>query len=70
MNWGRMLNRACGPFLLALLLGACGPETRPSAEDDARLNEAAEMLDEAPETLSNIEENQFEGAAANEPAPQ
>jgi hypothetical protein len=49
--------RACGPFLLALLLAACGNGTSPSAEENRQLDNAAEMLDAAPQTLSNIDDN-------------
>jgi len=54
---GRMPALACGPFLLALLLGACGDRTAPSAEENRQLDNAAEMLDEAPQTLGNIDSN-------------
>ena len=55
MNRGRMLSRACGPFLFALLLGACSDETRPSAAENEQLDDAAEMLNAAPATLENID---------------
>jgi hypothetical protein len=54
---GRMPYLACGPFLLALLLAACGNGTSPSAEENRQLDNAAEMLDAAPQMLSNIDEN-------------
>ena len=57
MNLGRMPFRVCGPFLLALLLGACGTGTAPSAEDNRQLDNAADMLDAAPEALGNIDSN-------------
>ena len=52
-----MPNRACGPFLLALLLGACAEDTRPSADESDQLNEAESALDSAPDTLANIDES-------------
>jgi hypothetical protein len=57
MDKGRMPVRACGPFLLALLLGACGSKTTPSAEENRQLDNAAEMLDAAPRSLGNIDSN-------------
>jgi hypothetical protein len=64
---GRMPYRACGPFLLALLLAACGSGTSPSAEENRQLDNAAEMLDAAPQTLGNIDGNALE-PAGNTPA--
>jgi hypothetical protein len=61
---GRMPPLACGPFVLALLLGACGDGTKPSAEDNRQLENAAEMLDAAPQTLGNIDSNAL-GPAGN-----
>ena len=58
-----MPHRACGPFLVALLLCACGDRSRPSAVESDQLNNAAEMLDSAPDALSNIDTS-----ALNEPA--
>jgi len=57
MDKGRMPVRACGPFLLALLLGACGSKTTPSAEENRQLDNAAEMLDAAPRSLGNVDSN-------------
>jgi hypothetical protein len=54
---GRMPTLACGPFLLVLLLAACGNRTAPSAEENRQLDNAAEMLDAAPQTLGNIDSN-------------
>ena len=48
---------ACGPFLCALLLGACGDGSKPSAEENEQLNNASEMLNEADNLLSDIDEN-------------
>lgn len=67
---GRMPYLACGPFVLALLLGACGNKTVPSAEQNRQLDNAAEMLDAAPQTLENIDANAIgpvdTNSAANE----
>jgi hypothetical protein len=65
MSKGRMPNWACGPFLLALLLCACGDRSRPSAEESDQLNNAAEMLDSAPDALANIDDNSLVNADAN-----
>ena len=65
MTKGRMPLLACGPFLLALLLCGCGNGTSPSAEENRQLNNAAEMLDEAPQMLSNIDENALGPAEEN-----
>lgn len=54
---GRMPYRACGPFLLAALICGCGTETRPSAEESARLDNAADMLNQAEDDLSDIDSN-------------
>jgi hypothetical protein len=54
---GRMPRSACGPFVLALMLSACGGNTAPSAEQNRQLDNAAEMLDAAPQTLGNIDAN-------------
>ncbi len=65
---GRMPLLACGPFLLALLASACSDGTSPSAEENRQLDNAAEMLDSAPDTLANIDENalnSLEGASEN-----
>jgi hypothetical protein len=41
---------------LCLLLAACDQSSSPSAEEDHELNEAANMLDEAPATLKTVDE--------------
>ena len=72
MMKGRMPRLACGPFLLALMLAACGNGTKPSAEENRELDNAAEMLDAAPQMLSNIDENALgptEGNALNRDEP-
>lgn len=54
-----MPRLACGPFLLALaFLQACGGDSEsPTAEQNAELDRAEEMLNEAPADLSEIDEN-------------
>ena len=66
MKTGRMPHRACGPFLLALLLCGCGDRSRPSAEESDQLNNAAEMLDSAPGALANIDGNALGATGDNE----
>ena len=62
---GRTPFRACGPFLYALLLCACEQDTRPSADEGAALDEAEALLNAAPDTLANIDENALgEGGSA------
>ncbi len=60
-----MPSLACGPFLLALLLAGCGEPSAPSAEENRQLDEAARMLDAAPDTLANIDENGVGDAESN-----
>jgi hypothetical protein len=62
---GRMPFLACGPFVFALLLGACGNRTAPSAEENRQLDNAAEMLDAAPQTLENVDANALGPVDAN-----
>ena len=57
MKTGRMSYWACGPFLLALLPCGCGDRSRPSAEESDQLNNAAAMLDSAPDALADIDGN-------------
>jgi len=66
-----MPRRACGPFLLALALTACGDSSVPSARENEQLDNAAEMLDEAPNALEGIDENALgdAGGVPNELAP-
>ena len=65
MKMGRMPLRACGPFLLAMLLVSCGDRSTPSAEENRQLDNAAEMLNAAPGELANIDENTLGDAEAN-----
>lgn len=57
MTMGRMPHRACGPFLLALVLASCGDGSKPSAAENAQLDNAAEMLNEADDALAGIDDN-------------
>ena len=52
-----MPYRVCGPFLLVLLISACGESSRPSAAENEQLDNAAEMLDRAPDVLEGIDDN-------------
>ena len=65
MNKGRTPYRVCGPFLLALLLSGCGERTRPSAEESEQLDNAADMLNAAPDVLANIDENALDDSGNN-----
>jgi hypothetical protein len=42
---------------LLLLLASCSDKTAPSAEDNRQLENAADMLDSAPDSLANLDEN-------------
>jgi hypothetical protein len=66
---GRMPFRACGPFLCALLLCACGDRSRPSAEENEQLENAAEMLAAAPDELREIDQNALSNAERNDVEP-
>ena len=72
MTKGRMPHRACGPFLfgLALALAACGDRSVPSAQENAQLDDAANMLNEAEEALEGIDANALEGAEGNDSGPE
>jgi hypothetical protein len=70
MTKGRMPVLACGPFVLALLLAACGDASVPSAEENAQLDNAAEMLDSAPDALEGIDENAIDRPADNAAEPE
>ena len=54
---GRAPVLACGPFLLALALASCGDKSVPSAEENSQLDNAAELLNSAPDELANVDEN-------------
>lgn len=60
-----MPRLACGPFVLAFLVAGCGNRTAPSAEQNRQLDNAAEMLDAAPQTLGNIDSNALGPVDAN-----
>lgn len=64
-----MPHRACGPFFLALLLGACGGSSKPSAEENEQLNNASEMLDEAENALAGIDDNLLREPEGNSTRP-
>ena len=64
MTKGRTPLLACGPFLMLALLGSCGDRSTPSAEQNRQLDNAAEMLDAAPQALGNIDSNAL-GPAGN-----
>ena len=57
---------ACGPFLLALALASCGEKTTPSAAENRQLDNAADMLDQAPDELANVDDT---GLGNAEPEP-
>ena len=57
MEQGRTAYRLCGPFLLSVLLVACGSPSTPSSEDNRQLANAEEMLNSAPDELSGIDSN-------------
>lgn len=66
MKRGRTPIVACGPFLLALLLVSCGSESStPSPEQNRQLANADALLNEAPRSLSNIDENGLGRAGGN-----
>jgi hypothetical protein len=68
MNKGRTPALACGPFVLALLISACGDNSVPSAEENAQLDNAAEMLNSAPDALEGIDENAIDQPQDMKPA--
>ena len=56
---------ACGPFLFAALLTSCGDRSAPSAEENRQLDNAAELLNSAPDELANIDSNAPEPSDVN-----
>lgn len=54
-----------GPFLFAVLLTGCRDGNVPTAEESDQLNNAAQMLDEAPSDLANVG-NGAEGVPVND----
>ncbi len=62
---GRMPSLVCGPFLLVLILCSCSEGSAPSAQENDQLDNAAEMLDEAPNALSGIDENALAQSKSN-----
>lgn len=65
MTKGRTPYRVCGPFLCLLLIAGCGDRTKPSAEENRQLQNAAEMLDAAPDQLANIDDNGLDEPSDN-----
>jgi hypothetical protein len=57
---------------LAFLLASCGDKSTPSAEENRQLDNAAELLNSAPDELANIDANALgpvdSDTAANESA--
>lgn len=62
---GRMPVLACGPFLLAFALASCGDRTSPSAQESRQLDNAAAMLDNAPDELAKVDGNALDAADSN-----
>jgi len=65
MDKGRTAYRLCGPFLLSVLLAACGSGSVPSSEDNRQLANAEEMLNSAPDELSGIDSNALQSNQQN-----
>lgn len=63
MKMGRMPIRACGPFLGLLLASCSGANDTPTPEQNRQLANAEAMLNAAPESLSNIDENALGNSA-------
>ena len=58
MTKGRTPVLACGLFLCVTTVASCGSEnTTPTPEQNRQLANADELLNSAPNTLSNIDEN-------------
>lgn len=54
---------------LGLSAGCSGETAAPSAEQDRDMNEAAELLEKAPTSLSNVDDQGLEAAQASGEAP-
>ena len=67
MTEGRPPIWATGPFFCLLLL-ACGNSTEPTAEESRQLDNAEELLNSAPDDLSNIDAGELSDAEQNEAA--
>jgi len=66
MKTGRTPIMACGLFLCLPALISCGSEsTAPTPEQNHELANADEMLNSAPNTLSNIDENALAAPTSN-----
>jgi hypothetical protein len=50
---------------LVLILCSCSEGSAPSAQENDQLDNAAEMLDEAPNALSGIDENALAQSKSN-----
>jgi hypothetical protein len=67
MKKGRAPILACGLFLC---LSSCGSEsTAPTSEQNLQLANADELLNSAPDSLSNIDDNAL-GAPSNNSPPE
>jgi len=69
MKKGRAPALACGLFLCLPILTSCGSgDTAPTPEQNQQLANADELLNSAPETLSNIDENALGAPSKESPA--
>jgi hypothetical protein len=69
MKKGRAPALACGLFLCLPALASCGSEsTAPTPEQNQQLANADELLNAAPETLSNMDENALGAPPEDSPA--
>jgi hypothetical protein len=68
MKKGRAPALACGLFLCLPALASCGSgSTAPTPEQNQQLTNADELLNSAPESLSNIDENALGVTTSNTP---